>query len=124
MRFQLKAIAAAVLAATVAGPALAHHSFAMFDNTKEVVLKGKVTRFEWSNPHIWVEVDVPTRGKVVHWSLEGHSPNILKRSGWKSSDVKPGDTVQIKIHPLKDGRPGGSIVSVTLSDGTVRASAY
>jgi hypothetical protein len=94
----------------------AHHSFAMFDNAKEVVLKGTVKEFQWTNPHTWTQVLVKdAAGKDVEWSIEGGSPNGLKRSGWAKNSMKPGDTVEMTIHPLKDGTPGGSFVKATVN---------
>src|SRR5205085_8344898 len=83
-------IVLAVLA-VASRPLAAHHSFAMFDSVNKTTITGTVTRFEWTNPHVFIEVDVPGGGEVKHWSVELGSPSILLRSGWKFSDVKPGD---------------------------------
>ena len=107
-----------VAAVAIAVPALAHHSFAMFDQTKRVVLKGKVTEFQWTNPHAFLEIDVPgARGAVTHWSIELNSPNNLTRQGWRRTSVKPGDQVSVTINPLRNGKPGGLFNSVVLADG-------
>ncbi len=104
--------------------AQAHHSFAMFDQTRKVVLKGKVTEFQWTNPHSFIELDVAgADGKTVHWSLELNSPNNLKRQGWSRDAVKPGDEVSVTFNPLKDGRPGGLFNSLVLPNGKVLAEA-
>jgi hypothetical protein len=109
-------MAAAVVALAV--PALAHHSFAMFDQTKKVVLKGKVTQFQWTNPHAFIEMDVPgARGAVTRWSVELNSPNNLTRQGWRRTSVKPGDMVEVTINPLRNGKPGGLFNAVVLPDG-------
>ena len=101
-----------------AAPALAHHSFSMFDAQKEVVLKGAVKEFQWSNPHTWIQLNVTdASGKTVEWSIEGGSPNLVGRQGWKRNTFKPGDEVQITVHPLRDGQPGGSFVRAVLPDG-------
>jgi phage-related protein len=72
-------------------PVAAHHSFAMFDQTKIVVLNGTVKQFQWTNPHAWIELDVPGKGgQVTQWSLELNSPNNLSRQGWKRTSLKPG----------------------------------
>src|SRR3954470_1033032 len=82
----------------------AHHSFAMFDSVKKTTITGTVTRFEWTNPHVFIEVDVPANGgESTHWSVELGSPSILLRSGWKFTDVKPGDKVTAILNPLRDG---------------------
>jgi hypothetical protein len=99
-----------------AAPAFAHHSFAMFDSTKNVTLDGTIKDFQWTNPHSWVQIVVkdPATGKDVEWSIEGGSPNGLARSGWKRTSLKPGDKAQVVIHPLKDGTAGGSLVTVSV----------
>jgi hypothetical protein len=107
-----------LLLACVAFPAAAHHSFSMFDDEKEVVLKGVVKEFQWSNPHTWIQLNVTdASGKVVEWSIEGGSPNLVGRQGWKRNTFKPGDQVEITVHPLRDGQPGGSFMRAVLADG-------
>jgi hypothetical protein len=96
---------------------LAHHSFAMFDTTKQVTLSGTVTMFEWTNPHAYIEIDVVENGATKHWSVEMGSPSILMQSGWKFKDLKHGDKITVKLSPLKDGKPGGLLVQATLPDG-------
>jgi hypothetical protein len=99
---------------------MAHHSFSMFDMTKSVTLTGTVTMFEWTNPHAYIEIDVPTKaGAVQHWSIELGSPSILQQSGWKFKDLKFGDKVILVISPLKSEKPGGLLVQATLPDGRV-----
>ena len=108
------------LATLLAIPALAHHSFTMFDTTKAVTITGTVTEFQWTNPHSYIEIDVPDEsGAVKHWSIEMGSPSILQQSGWKFSNLKKGDKTTLVINPLKDGRPGGFLNTATLPDGRV-----
>jgi uncharacterized protein DUF6152 len=115
---RLAFLATAILGLT--GTAIAHHSFAMFDQTKQTTLTGTVTAFEWTNPHAYIEIDVPDeKGVVKHWSVELGSPSILMQSGWKFKDLKHGDKVTVRISPLKDGKPGGLLVQATLPDGRV-----
>ena len=110
----------AVAAAAVAAPALAHHSFAMFENDKTVSLQGTVKEFEWSNPHAWMDVTVmDANGGTQEWAFEMASPLQLVSHGWKKDTVKPGDKITIQAHPLKDGTHGGSYVSITLPSGQV-----
>jgi hypothetical protein len=98
--------------------ASAHHSFAMFDNTKNVVLEGTVKEFQWTNPHTWIEMTVIEAGKPVNYSIEGASPNsLVRRSGWNRTSIKAGDHVKLTIHPMKDGSKGGSFVAATFADG-------
>ena len=107
--------------AALAGPAFAHHSFAMFDMGAEKTISGTVTDFQWTNPHSWIWLDVPTAsGATEHWGVEGMSPNFLERRGWSKRTLNVGDKVSVTIHPVKDGSHGGSFVSVTLPDGTVK----
>jgi hypothetical protein len=102
------------------GVAFAHHSFAMFDRDKELVLTGTVHEFQWTNPHAFIEVDVPNdKGELVRWSVEMNSPNNLTRQGWKSSYLKQGDKVSVTLNPLRDGKKGGLFVAITLPDGKV-----
>jgi hypothetical protein len=100
------------------GAVAAHHSFAMFDSVNKTTITGTVTRFEWTNPHVFIEIDVPGQnGANTHWSVELGSPSILLRAGWKFSDVKPGQKVTAIVNPLRDGRPGGMLYRLTLPDG-------
>jgi hypothetical protein len=86
-RHYVGALVCAVIAA--APPLLAHHSFAMFDTAKRLTMSGMVTAFEWTNPHVYIEIDVPDeKGTVKHWSVELGSPSILMQAGWKFTDVK------------------------------------
>ena len=99
-------------------PALAHHSYAMFDMTKTITLNGSVVQFKWQNPHSFIRLDVPVNGQVEHWAIEMTSPNNLAVEGWKRSSLKPGDKVSVQIHPLRDGAKGGSFAAGKLTDGS------
>jgi hypothetical protein len=110
--------AALVLACGVS--ALAHHSPAAFDRSKEVKLVGTVKEFRWQNPHTWIEVIVPDeKGKDVVWGVELTSPTYLVRAGWKSNTIKPGDKVTVLVNPVRTGEPAGIFRSLTLADGRV-----
>jgi hypothetical protein len=103
-----------------AANASAHHSFAMFDQARQLALHGTVHEFQWTNPHSWIFLDVPDAdGKNVTWQIELNSPNNLKRQGWKSDAMKAGDKVTVVLNPLRDGKSGGLFISVTLANGTV-----
>ena len=103
-----------------AAPALAHHSFAMFDMSQEKSISGTVSDFQWTNPHSWIWLDVPTAsGGSEQWGIEGMSPNFLERRGWSKRTLKIGDKVTVVVHPVKNGGKGGSFVRVTLPDGKV-----
>ena len=107
-------------AMTVGSASWGHHSFAMFDLDKEVTLEGVVKEFQWTNPHVWLQILAPdAKGETMEWSLEAGAPGMLTRTGWKSSMLKANDKVTVVIHPLKSGAPGGSLVKVTLPNGRV-----
>ena len=104
----------------VAGSVSAHHSFAMFDRSKETTIVGVVEDFQWTNPHSWIELDVPNEsGGADKWSIELNSPNNLSRQGWKSTSVKPGDRISVIIWPLRSGEKGGLFISLTLPNGQI-----
>ena len=116
-----KALSLSVLATSVfAGPALAHHSYSMFDIDKDVTLKGTVKSLEWTNPHCWLTVmaEGPATHKIEQWSIELASTGQQTHVGWSATVVKPGDQVTVDIMPLKDGTRGGSIISILLPNGT------
>ena len=99
-------------------PAAAHHSFSMFDQTRQVTLKGTVKEFQWTNPHSWLQLKVlsPT-GETEDWSIEMLSPNVLGRMGWKRNSVKVGDEVTVTIHPVRSGAHGGNMLNVLDKSG-------
>jgi hypothetical protein len=107
----------AVVIAMVA-PALAHHSFAVYDHTRTITISGTVTRFQWTNPHGFIEMDVPqSDGSVKHYSVELTSINMMQRVGWRSNMIKPGDKVQVVGAPLLSGEPVALGLEVVLADG-------
>jgi hypothetical protein len=117
-KFQLTCVGA--LVCLLAASALAHHSFAMFDRGKETTIVGTVAEFQWTNPHSWIELDVPNdNGGSDKWSIELNSPNNLARQGWHSTSVKPGDKISVIIWPLRSGEKGGLFISLTLPNGQV-----
>jgi hypothetical protein len=96
----------------------AHHSFAMFDQTKTLTQKGVVKEVQWTNPHVWLHLYVEVDGKQVVYSYEGAAIAVLKRVGWLRDSVKPGDVVTVVGNPYKDGRKaGGALNHVILPDG-------
>jgi hypothetical protein len=104
-----------------ASPAWAHHSFAMYDTTKVVVLKGTVKEFDWTNPHalLWL-VGSATDGEPDLWTIElPTSPGNLTRMGWTKHSLHAGDVVSVEINPLRDGKHGGSFKKVTFASGQV-----
>jgi hypothetical protein len=110
----------AVLAGVLAGaiPALAHHSFAMFDFSNTVTIKGTVKEFRWTNPHVILLVTAaPKAGQAEEaWSMELTSPGNLTRIGWSRRSFKPGDHIELEFNPLRDGKHGGAFRKATLLD--------
>jgi hypothetical protein len=95
----------------------AHHSFAVFDMTQEKTITGVVSKFEWTNPHTFIFVDVPNdKGVVETWAIEGMSPNYLGRRGWSKNSVKPGEKITVSVRPLKEGKPGGMFIRAQIGD--------
>jgi len=114
------AILAIALGLAASAAAFAHHSFAMFDNEHQVKISGTVTKFDWTNPHIYIQVNGGEAGKEPKsWTIEGASPGILNRIGWKFNVVKAGDQVTMVIAPLRTGENGGLLKLVKLPDGHV-----
>jgi len=111
-------IAALVVAGT--HPAAAHHSFAAFDTSSQKTVTGKVRQVEWTNPHIWIWLEVPNaQGAVDVYGFEGMSPNYLARRNWTKNTLKPGDTITIDYRPLRDGKNGGMFMTGKLASGKV-----
>jgi hypothetical protein len=122
----------AIILATVAAfalsvPASAHHSFAMFDATKDVTVQGAVKEFEWTNPHSWLRVMVmdAKTGKPMLWAFELSSPARLTTMGMHADSVKTGDVISVTFHPMKDGTRGGQFIQASLPGGKqiIRANA-
>jgi hypothetical protein len=118
MRLHFALASALALAAAGTIPASAHHSFAMFDQAKEVSLSGTVKQFQWTNPHSYIQLNVPdSKGKLVEWSLEMGAPMYLYARGWRPKTIKAGDKITVKINPLRSGKPGGMVIEATMADG-------
>lgn len=115
---------ALVLVGCVAGVTLAaHHSFAVFDHTQSVTVRGTVTKFQWTNPHGFLEVDYLAADRTTkRFTIELTSINMLARAGWNSRSIKAGEQVTAIVAPLLSGEPGGLLLEVTLSDGRTLTS--
>src|SRR5215472_317513 len=108
----------AIAALLTAGSALAHHSFAMFDQSKTVTIQGTVKDFRWTNPHVFIQIMVKNdAGVEQEWSIEMTSPEHLARVGWKPVTLRPGDKITLNIHPMHDGSNGGQYLSGIGPDG-------
>jgi len=101
-------------AIAVVMPAVAHHSFAMFDKEKLLELNdATVSKFSWTNPHSSLVLTV----NGVDYILECNSTNMMSRAGWKVNTLKAGDKVKATYHPLRNGNNGGMLKTVTLPNG-------
>ena len=116
-RAGIAALAGGLVLATA--PALAHHSFAMFDQRKVMTLEGTVHEFQWTNPHAFIELDVAGASGARRWSIELNSPNNLTRQGWRRSSLKAGEKVSVRVAPLRNGNPGGLFLDLKKPDGRV-----
>lgn len=109
-----------VAGAAVHSPVEAHHSFSMFDMDSKVSFTGVVAEVQWTNPHVWVEVDVPDEnGTTTRYGVEFTSRVHLTRRGFTRTTVNPGDEVTFVVSPYHDGRPGGRFWTVTLPTGEI-----
>ncbi|WP_305096230.1 DUF6152 family protein [Croceibacterium aestuarii] len=99
----------------------AHHSTAMFDQTRKVMLSGTIREFQWTNPHCWIQIEAAAADgqPAREWSIELGSPNTISRGGWKRTTLVPGQKVNMIVNPMRDGSPGAALVSVTTSEGKV-----
>ena len=117
----MKATLAALIAVLLVAPmaVMAHHAFAAeFDSAKTVTVKGTVNKVEWTNPHIWIYVDMKDdSGAVVRWQCEGGSPNTLTRQGWSRDSLKAGEQVTIEGYRAKNGTNTCNSRVVTTAEG-------
>ena len=120
-RYGLFALGALLAALAAAVPAQAHHSFAMFDFSKTVTVRGEVKEFQWTNPHVvlWVVGTTSPGAAPESWAVELTSPGNLTRMGWSKRTLNPGDRVEVDFSPLRDGKHGGGFRSVKLPSGQV-----
>jgi hypothetical protein len=111
-------IIAAIAALAMIAPAAAHHSFAIFDQSKVNYLTGTVKQFELVNPHAWLHLVIANdKGETATWSFEGGSTAQLAALGWTPQSFQPGDKVQIGFRPMKDGSRGGQLMNVKTASG-------
>lgn len=118
-RIIILALLAVTAGVAVSGaPVFAHHSATMFDTTKVIEITGKVKELQWTNPHIWIQIEVQSAsGTRQEWSIEGGGPNTLSRQGWRPTTFTPGDSVTLRVNPMRDGTPAGLFVGAKFSDG-------
>lgn len=110
---------AAAMVAAIPALSSAHHSFAMFDSSKERTVSGTVSKFRFANPHTYIVIDVVEKpgAAPTPYLFEGPTPAILGRLGWTRTTIKPGDKVKMQYHPLRDGKPGGNALRMWLPNG-------
>lgn len=116
----LVACAVLISGALLAVPAAAHHSRAEFATGSEVVLQGTVTRFNWTNPHVYIYLTADDGGRKTEWEVEADAMPLLSRSGWTAKSLAPGDVIRVRAVPNR--RPDGRrvlLLSVTTAAGTV-----
>ena len=107
-----------VIGFALSRPLFAHHSSAAYDMEHPVNMKGIVTNMEWSNPHVFIYLDVKDdNGNVEQWRVEGNSPNMLVRSGWKKEMIKTGDQLLVNGAPAKNGSKVMRLITLTLANG-------
>jgi hypothetical protein len=115
------ALIAAGLTLVLSGVAAAHHSGAAYDMDQTRTMEGTVKTVNWTNPHITfvVESDAKDGEPARSWVFEVSSPGVLTRSGWTKRSLQPGDHAVFRYAPLRDGNPGGFLLTVTLPSGQV-----
>jgi hypothetical protein len=117
MRFSI-ACAAALALCLPALPAEAHHSMAMFDQSKTVTISGTVKQFQWTNPHCYIQLLAKdAKGAEKEWSLEMGAPMYLYAKGWRPSSLKAGAQITVTLNPLRNGEPGGIVLTASTADG-------
>jgi hypothetical protein len=118
MKLKIWLLSVGLMFANIA--AFAHHSFAMYDNDHQIKLKGTVAQFQWTNPHVYIELLVKQDdGSEKHWSIECANPGILNRAGWKFNMIKNGDQLKVVVAPLRTGESAALLKEVVLPDGRV-----
>lgn len=100
-------------------PAAAHHSFAMFDLSQHRVIEGRVTDWNYNNPHSWLHVEaLDENGEMQTWSFEGAAPVHAARQGVNGTTFRKGEQVRVVMSPLRDGRRAGAMCFVIKQDGS------
>jgi len=103
---------------TVSASLSAHHGKAEFDIGKRVTVTGTVTKWSWSNPHCFLDLDVKGyNGPAVHWVIETQPPRSVTAGGFSQHIFRPGDEVTVTLEPVKNGRPLGRMLEVVLPNG-------
>jgi hypothetical protein len=120
MKYLLLTALFAVALIAAASPASAHHSFSAFDMANQKTVTGTVKQIDWTNPHIWIWVDVSNeKGGADTYGFEGMSPNFLARRGWTRTTLRSGDKITIAYRPMRDGSKGGMFINGKMTTGKV-----
>ncbi len=128
MQASIKMLAAAAITTAIVAnsmPALAHHSFAAeFDAAKPITIQGRVTRIAWTNPHVWIYLNVPDEtGKLVNWGFEMGAPQQVRNQGWDRDTLKTGDEIIVSGSLARDGSARMNARSVTWADTGLKLGA-
>ena len=116
----IRAVFLSAMMLVLASMADAHHSSAMFDKNRVVEITATVTEFQWTNPHVWIEINIANEdGQEEAWSIEGLGPNSLFRNGWRPNSFKAGDVIEIRFNPMHDGSNAGGFIGAKFSDGRI-----
>jgi hypothetical protein len=119
------ALGLSAAAALASSASFAHHSPAVFDGSRKIVVEGVVTEFRWAQPHSWIHMNVADEAGAIHdWTIEMDPASNLRRRGWNARTVRPGDRIAVTVHPLRSGEVGGQYVSVKLPSGKVMDASY
>lgn len=114
----LFALIVVLCASVLSTPLFAHHSSSAYDMKNPVDMKGVVTNMEWSNPHVFIYMNMKNdKGEIEEWRVEGNSPNMLFRAGWKKEMIKVGDELTVNGAPAKNGAKSLRLLSLTLANG-------
>lgn len=117
-----KMMCMALLLLTSMSGAQAHHTYAMFDGSHMQTVSGTVAKLEWTNPHVFVWLYVPSPhdpGKYDLYAFENGSPNAITKLGWSNTSLRAGDKITVGYWPLRDGRKGGHLATAAFADGRV-----
>ena len=116
MKLSLRLALSTVLLGITAASLPAHHgTAASYDQTKVTTLKGTVTEFLWRNPHCALFMDVKQpNGETANYSIEMYSPSLMVKQGYTRTVLKPGDSIEIDVHPSHAGTPSGECLGCRL----------
>ena len=119
-RHRLSFVAVLAFIIVISSAASAHHSFSAFNMNEEKTVTGTVKEVEWTNPHIWIWIDVADeKGALNTYGFEGMSPNFLERRNWTRNTLKVGDKITVSYRPLRDGKNGGMFMNGKMEGGKV-----